>query len=78
MAKTARKRSIDEILKETMPDKSKNEYIKAWELFKKFVGEDRKPKEEDYLQYFDFMKSVTAFVAVLRHGLQMKERLPRR
>ena len=47
------KRSVDDILKETLPHKSKEDYLKAWKQFKEYIGEDRRPNEEDYIQYFD-------------------------
>ena len=45
------KRSVDDILKETLPHKSKEDYLKAWKQFKEYIGEDRRPNEEDYIQY---------------------------
>ena len=43
--------SVDDILKETLPHKSKEDYLKAWKQFKEYIGEDRRPNEEDYIQY---------------------------
>ena len=40
------KRSVDDILKETLPHKSKEDYLKAWKQFKEYIGEDRRPNEE--------------------------------
>ena len=50
------KRSVDNILKETLPHKSKEDYLKAWKQFKEYIGEDRRPNEEDYIQYFDCLR----------------------
>ena len=48
------KRQVDEILKDTLPKPSKVAYNKAWNDFMKFVGkENTRPREEDYLHYFD-------------------------
>ena len=52
------KRSVDDILKETLPHKSKEDYLKAWKQFKEYIGEDRRPNEEDYIQYFDCLRGI--------------------
>ena len=49
----ARKRNIDEILNETLPEPSRDVYNKRWEEFKKLYGDKSKPEEVDFLQYFD-------------------------
>ena len=51
----ATKRSIDVILNDTLPQESKEVYQKAWDEFQAFVGEERKPEERDFLQYFDHL-----------------------
>ena len=51
----ATKRSIDVILDDTLPQESKESYQKAWGEFINYVGEERKPVETDFLQYFDFL-----------------------
>ena len=57
------KRSVDDILKETLPHKSKEDYLKAWKQFKKYIGEDRRPNEEDYIQYFDCLRGIKGYAA---------------
>ena len=48
------KRKVDDILMDTLPEPSKHAYNKAWDEFITFVGkENPRPREEDYLQYFD-------------------------
>ena len=50
------KRNVDEILNDTLPEKSKELYNKRWLNFMEFMGEPfRRPSEEDYLQYFDYL-----------------------
>ena len=53
------KRNIDEILSDTLPLKSKPRYLKAWSDFVEFADcENSKPSEEDYIQWFDHLKTV--------------------
>ena len=59
----ATKRKVDEIMKDTMPGKSKEDYIKAWKSFMEFVGKQRIPGEEDYIQYFDHLHEVKEYAA---------------
>ena len=50
------KRGVDEILNETIPKNSKELYVKRWLDFMDFMGApSRRPNEDDYLQYFDFL-----------------------
>ena len=52
------KRRVDDILNETLPEKSKELYLKRWMDLMDFMGEPaRRPTETDYLQYFDFLKT---------------------
>ena len=53
----ARKRSIDDILDDSLPGPSKELYQKKWSQFILFIGDDRRPNEADYLQYFDHLHS---------------------
>ena len=55
------KHSVDDILKETLPHKSKEDYLKAWKQFKEYIGEDRRPNEEDYIQYFDCLRGIKGY-----------------
>lgn len=50
------KRSIDTILEETLPEKSKDSYIKHWESFRRTLDHSDEPTEENYIQYFDFLR----------------------
>jgi site-specific recombinase XerD len=51
-----RKRGIDEILNETLPEKSKELYNKRWLDFMEYMGDPpHRPMENDYLQYFDYL-----------------------
>ena len=56
------KRRIDEILDETLPENSKQLYLKRWTEFLEFLGDTRRPTEEDYLQYFDFLKNTLEYL----------------
>ena len=51
----ATKRPVDNILSDTIPEKSKNEYLHQWKLFVEFVGHDDKPTETDFVQYVDYL-----------------------
>lgn len=51
------KRSVTDILGGNVPEQSKKVYIKKWEQLVEFMGEDRRPNETDYLQYFDHLHS---------------------
>ena len=42
------KRPVEEILSETLPTKSKGEYIKAWKAFREYLGHENKPTDSDY------------------------------
>ena len=57
------KRPIAEIMENSMPNKSKDEYTKTWKAFLEFVGEDRKPTEDEYLQYFDHLHEIREYAA---------------
>ena len=49
----AEKRTVDEILDESLPDASKSVYLKAWNEFINYTGcGDEKPTEADFLQYY--------------------------
>ena len=56
--KMAQKRPVEEILNESLPDASKDVYVKAWSDFLKYadIG-GRKPTESDFLQYFYMLHS---------------------
>ena len=49
------KRDASEILGDTLPELSKAQYRKRWSDFETFLGGERKPIEDDYLQYFDHL-----------------------
>ena len=51
----AKKRSVDQILNETLPGPSKDIYKKKWDSFKVFFGNKMKPAEADYITYFDHL-----------------------
>ena len=51
------KRNVDEILSGSLPEKSKELYIKKWEEFVTFKGDREKPTETDFLQYFDYLRT---------------------
>ena len=51
------KQKIEDIVNETLPEQSKDLYVKKWEEFKKYVGDKNKPEESDYIQYFDYLHS---------------------
>ena len=44
----AKKRSVDQILNETLPGPSKDIYKKKWDSFKVFFGNKMKPAEAEY------------------------------
>ena len=51
-----KKRNVNDILNDTLPENSKNVYSKRWDEFKEYWGgEKTKPEECDYLQYFDYL-----------------------
>ena len=56
------KRNVEIILNDTLPQDSKEAYNKAWKDFIAYIGNERKPTEADFLQYFDYL-----------HGLQARE-----
>ena len=51
----ATKRSVEDILDDSLPGPSKEMYQKKFKQFIEFIGEDRRPTETDYLQYFDHL-----------------------
>ena len=52
------KRNLDQILEETLPEKSKVLYQKRWVSFLAYMGEPaRRPLEIDFLQYFDYLRT---------------------
>lgn len=54
----AKKRNVEEILNDVLPENSKDVYKKRWLAFMDFIGEPiRRPTEDDYLQYFDYLKT---------------------
>ena len=54
------KRGVDKILDETLTDNSKELYRKRWLNFMEFMGDPtRRPTEEDYLQYSDYLHTET-------------------
>ena len=59
----ANKRSIENILVETIPEKSKTEYIHQWKLFTEFVGHQDQPTETDFIQYVDFLHTQRKYAA---------------
>lgn len=55
------KRSADEILNDAMPIKSTKRYEDTWKDFCKYIDtgqQNWEPSEEEYLQYFDYLKTV--------------------
>ena len=48
----AKKRTVDQILNETLPGPSKDIYKKKWDSFKVFFGNKMKPAEADYNHIF--------------------------
>ena len=53
----AGKRKVDDILNETLPENSKELYLKRWGELMDFMGEPtRRPTETDFIQYFDYLK----------------------
>ena len=58
------KRSVDALLSDSIPSKSRSTYEKAWKEFAEFVDKpNEKPNEEDFLQFFDYLKTEKNFVA---------------
>ena len=58
------KRSVDAILSDSIPSKSRSTYEKAWKEFAEFVDKpNEKPNEEDFLQFFDHLKTEKNLVA---------------
>lgn len=53
-------RPVEDILADMNPIRSKSEYEKSWREFLAFCMKDR-PEEEDYLQYFDYLKREKGF-----------------
>ena len=46
----AKKRTVDQILNETLPGPSKDIYKKKWDEFEAFLGGNKvKPEEADYI-----------------------------
>ena len=65
------KRKLSEILIDTLPSSSNEQYLKRWKLFISFkngeegiinedvlISADDKPTEENYLQYFDYLNRI--------------------
>ena len=50
------KRSVEEIISDSIPEQSRKAYLKEWDGFIKFCGHSNEPTEQDYLQYFDDSK----------------------
>ena len=50
------RRSIDEIMQEVVPAKSAKNYAQTWDTFRKFLGHEQEPTEQEYMQYLDFLK----------------------
>jgi len=51
-----KKRPIEDILQNSLPSKSSDAYMKAWNEFQEFVGKkDDTPTETDFLQYIDYL-----------------------
>lgn len=50
------KRPVNAIIGELGPAKSGKAYDLAWKRFVDFTGNDDKPNEDSYLQFFDFLK----------------------
>ena len=55
------KRTVEEILSNIKPLKSKKAYEKAWTEFKTYIGKEEKPEEHDFIQYFDHLKNTKGF-----------------
>ena len=51
------KRTMDEILKDVLPKKSSNTYVKAWNDFETCTGRKEKYEEEDFIVYFDYLRN---------------------
>ena len=45
------RRNVEDILIDSLPNNSKDLYMKRWNAFMEFIGEQRKPSEQDYIQY---------------------------
>lgn len=56
LAENSNGRSAKDILNELAPKASKKSYLKAWEDFQKFKKSNGRPTENDYVEYFDFLK----------------------
>ena len=53
---TTMKRSAKEILEDLTPAKSANCYNSAWSSFFEFIKKDTKPTEDDFIEYFDYLR----------------------
>jgi hypothetical protein len=52
-------RSVEELLMDSIPQKSIAIYKKTWSIFRNFLGtnnDDIAPSEKNYIQFFDFMR----------------------
>jgi hypothetical protein len=56
---------ISVILKDSLPNKSKNDYTKRWALFRAQMGlsEETIPNEEAYLRYFYWLRQEKKYKA---------------
>ena len=52
---TMSKRKIEDIIEESLPQTSKDIYLKAWKDFMEYTQSDGQPSEDDYIQYFDYL-----------------------
>lgn len=58
------KRSASDILESVNPIKSGDRYTKTWNEFKEYVNKTtERPVEEDFIQYFDYLKQVKGCAA---------------
>lgn len=57
------KRSVEDILESVNPIKSKKSYDKAWEEFQIFSNKEGKPGEDEFIQYFDYLKNTKRFAS---------------
>jgi hypothetical protein len=51
-------RSVEELLMESIPQKSIAIYKKTWSIFRNFLGtnsDDIAPNEKNYIQFFDYI-----------------------
>ena len=57
------KRSAKDIMQTLTPNKSGNRYDAAWNDFMNYLSKNERPVEDDYIEYFDYMKNVKKYAS---------------